>query len=199
MTFELRIIDSQRYDDVAASLRSIERGDTSGLERLSERARDVLVSDSFVSRNAHSPELVDTFRDGLKLSPSQPITDDRWYEFVDAIVALLCMPEFQFIDLSPAGSPFLVTLGDGDGGLYGLIGDTHPFFDEWFGDLLARESPYAYGESMSLLSLEEAQRLRVLVEAVEAPNEYAASSRMRLVDMTLRAEANDWSVAISIG
>lgn len=202
MTFQLRIINEKCYQELVASLdRIASDSDSNLLGRLVDEGCKQLDRDEFLRWNRSASWLIAAWKERLDAAINGR-SDIAVGQVSDILVALHCMPEFQFSYQSSFEiSPTLVSLGDDDGGLYGILRDADPWFDQYFQDaFVMRHERYAYGQAMFLVTREELPNLQRAARQVDVAicSRYCAEAHQRFLALIEYCSQNlQWQIAVS--
>lgn len=193
MAFKLRLLNTQCYLELVKELEWVIKGNSDTLESMLEYCTTTLQSEEFLKWNGLSHWLIDIWIEQLtKVSNEASIATVS--SIGPIVVALRCMPLFQFSYLSGLDiSPNLIMLGEDDGGLYGILLNSDEWFDTFFLNRFTKaEEPFSVGENMFFMNDGELRNFYKVAQGADIPDESNApgfaqplcsQTRRRLVNL----------------
>ncbi len=201
MGFKLRMLDKNLYESVVSDLDQVTAGSREALDKVLMACLARLKSEGFLRWNGSSLWLVDVWAERLRSARGKAVGASA-RGIAPAAIALLCMPMFQFSYLSgQSQSPNLVTLGEDDGGLYGIMMDYDPWIDNLFLDRFSNNlEKYAIDEGMFLMHTSDLNSFLEVVSNLTVPSKstmssfvpsLATSARKRLLELMQKVLEHD--------
>lgn len=210
MSFQLRLLDLSEYRSIVLQLDRVAAGDRQAWRDLVSRCSDEIASAEFLQWNGKGSGagLAEVWRTELFRSQGAPVLTEKLRKFGEMAVALCAMPSFQYSRYFGADpsrpSPSLVTLGEGDGGLFDILGRSAGWLENMFQTRFSEGTErYAVGDAMFVLDADALRLLRNLVRGGELAglvigNDYAGDTLSRLVTLVERAVADErYAIAVS--
>lgn len=158
--FECRFLLESEYQVALSKLESVCSGDVTALVDIRDHCRNLLQTGSFRKWHSGLDEYVykawQKEVDGISID----ISDIDIRRIGEILIALTAMPDFQMsYYYSDEKSPNLVVLGNGDGGLYGVLCDA----DHWFDSLFMKRFPHSvakFGVGRAMIVLDQDDIIR---------------------------------------